>query len=209
MQMEHVSGSNTSPQAIILASASTARASLLMSAGVEFQTDPARIDERMVEASIGKPQLDPADLALLLAQAKALDVSLRHPGQFVVGADQTLGFGGLVIHKAADMEEARRRLLDFSGKSHELNSALVLARDGAIVWEHVSVAHMHMRALTPQFIGRYLAACGNEVLSSVGCYQIEGRGIQLFERVDGDHFTVIGLPMLPLLEELRRLGAIE
>ena len=195
-------------QPIILASGSRSRAELLSAAGIAFSVDPADIDERTVEEAAGDAALDPADLALLLAEAKALDVSERHPGRHVLGGDQTLGFDGTVIHKAEGMEEARRRLLAFSGRSHSLNSALVLACNGKTVWRHVSIAHMHVRALTPAFIGQYLADCGPQVLASVGCYQVEGRGIQLFDRIDGDHFTVIGLPMLPLLAELRRLELI-
>ena len=193
----------------VLASSSKARSALLTAAGIEHEIDPARIDERAVEEAVADAGLEPADLATLLAEAKALDVSARHPGRLVLGADQTLGLDGTVVHKAENMEEARRRLLAFSGCSHELNSALALARDGETVWRHVSVAHMHVRPLTPGFIGRYLAQAGSGILSSVGCYQVEGAGIQLFDRIDGDHFTVIGLPLLPLLAELRKQGLAE
>lgn len=194
---------------LVLASASRARSGLLAAAGIGHDIDPARIDERAVEEAMGASGLDPADLASVLAEAKALDVSARNPARLVLGGDQTLGMGGTVVHKARDMEQARRRLLSFSGRSHELNSALVLARDGEVLWRHLSVAHMHVRTLTPGFVGRYLAAAGDGVLSSVGCYQVEGIGIQLFERIDGDHFTIVGLPLLPLLDELRRQGLLE
>ncbi|HRP79946.1 MAG TPA: Maf family protein, partial [Aquamicrobium sp.] len=144
-----------------------------------------------------------------LAEAKALDVSGRMPGRLVLGADQTLSLGDEVLHKPADMEEARRRLLRLSGRTHELNSAVVLIRDGAVIWRHVGVARLTMRDLDPAFIGRHLSRVGEKALSSVGAYQIEGEGIQLFEAVEGDHFTIVGLPLLPLLAKLRELGAVD
>jgi len=160
-----------------------------------------------VEAALG--DLNPEDVATILAEAKAQDVSERNPGAIVIGSDQTLSLDGAIYHNPADMDEARRRLLALSGKTHDLNSAIVLAKDGETIWRHMSVARMTMRDLDPGFIGRHLSNVGDEALSSVGAYQFEGEGIQLFERIDGDYFAIIGLPMLPLLAQLRDLGAID
>lgn len=192
---------------LILASASPFRKALLENAGLSFGVEPAEIDERAVEETLG--DLDPEDVASVLAEAKAQDVSSRNPGAIVIGSDQTLSMGEEIFHKATTMDEARRRLLALSGKTHELNSAIVLARDGETIWRHISVAHMTMRDLDPGFVGRHLSNVGDRVLSSVGAYQFEGEGIQLFERIDGDYFTIIGLPLLPLLAQLRALGAID
>ncbi|MBL8581550.1 MAG: Maf-like protein [Rhizobiaceae bacterium] len=194
---------------IILASASPFRRRMLEAAGVNVVAEPAAVDERAVEATLAETGATPEDLALILAEAKALDVSGRQSGALVLGCDQTLSLGERVFHKPADMEAARRHLLALSGKTHQLNSAAVLVRDGETLWRHVGVAHLTMRTLEPAFIGRHLARVGAKALESVGAYQIEGEGIQLFEKVDGDHFTIVGLPLLALLAELRRLGAID
>jgi Nucleotide-binding protein implicated in inhibition of septum formation len=194
---------------IVLASSSPFRRMLLENAGIRFEAESARIDERAVEESVAGSGLSPEDLALILAEAKALDVAERHPGAIVIGSDQTLSLGEEVLHKVADMEGARRRLLALSGRTHHLNSAVVIARDGETLWRHVSIAAMTMRPLDPAFVGRHLAAAGDTVLQSVGAYQLEGLGVQLFEKVEGDYFTVLGLPLLPLLAELRTLGAID
>jgi septum formation protein len=192
---------------LVLASASPFRKSLLQNAGLSFDAETAAIDERAVEDALGPT--DAEDVAVVLAEAKASEVSERHPGSIVIGSDQTLSLGREVFHKPKDMEEARRRLLKLSGKTHHLNSAVVLARDGETLWRYVDVARMTMRPMDPGFVGRHLAGVGDRVLSSVGAYQYEGAGIQLFDRIEGDYFTIIGLPLLPLLAELRRLGAID
>lgn len=194
---------------LVLASTSPFRAAILTNAGIDFRAEGAGTDERLVEKPLLEADATPEDIATVLAEAKALDVSERNPGALVLGGDQTLSLDGELFHKPADMEEARRNLLTFSGKTHQLWSALALVRDGETIWRHVSVAHMHVRDLTPQFIGRYLAKTGDAALNSVGCYQYEGEGIQLFEKTEGDYFTIIGLPLLPLLAELRRLEAID
>lgn len=194
---------------IILASASPFRLAMLRNAGIETEANPSRIDERAVEEAVGDAAISPENLAWILAEAKAEEVSERFPGALVIGSDQTLSLGDEVLHKAADMEEARRRLLRLSGRTHHLNSAVVLARDGKALWGHVSVASMTMRKLDPAYIGRYLSRVGDQVLRSVGVYQIEGEGIQLFDSIEGDHFTIVGMPLLPLVAELRRLGAID
>lgn len=194
---------------LVLASSSPFRAAILRNAGLAIEAEPAAIDERSIEAPLLEAGLDAADIAQLLAEAKATDVSSRRPGALVIGADQTMTLDGELLHKPADMEQARYRLLAMSGKTHTLHSGLALVRDGETVWRHVSVAHLHVRDLGPAFIGRYLASVGDQALQSVGAYQIEGEGIQLFDRIEGDHFTIIGLPLLPLLAELRARGEID
>lgn len=195
------------PQRLVLASASPFRKALLDNAGLGFEVEPAQLDERSIEQTLD--DVDAEDVAAILAEAKALDVSGRHPGAMVIGSDQTLSLNGEIFHKPANMDEARRRLLKLSGRTHELNSAVVLAKDGETLWRHVSVARLTMRELDPAFVGRHLSNVGDQALSSVGAYQLEGEGIQLFERFEGDYFTIIGLPLLPLLAKLRELGAID
>ncbi|RWH68940.1 MAG: Maf-like protein [Mesorhizobium sp.] len=194
---------------IFLASGSPFRKALLVHAGVAVEAVPAEVDERALEAPLQGSGISPEDVALVLAEAKATEVSERKPGALVLGCDQTLSLGDEVFHKPADMEAARRHLLALSGKTHQLNSAVVLARDGAVLWRHVGIASLTMRKLEPAFIGRHLARVGAKALSSVGAYQTEGEGIQLFERIEGDYFTIVGLPLLPVLAKLRDLGAID
>lgn len=194
---------------IVLASGSRFRKAMLEAAGVDIDVMPAEIDERTVEKALEGSGASPDDVALVLAEAKALDVSEKSPGRLVLGCDQTLSLGDELFHKPADMEAARRHLLKLSGRTHELNSAAVLARNGATLWRHVGVAKLTMRALDPAFIGRHLARVGPVALNSVGAYQIEGEGIQLFDRIEGDYFTIVGLPLLAVLKELRKLGVID
>lgn len=194
---------------LVLASASPYRRALLANAGLDFEAAKPAIDERAAEAPLTKSGATPEDVALVLATAKADDVSERHAGTLVIGSDQTLSLGDEIFHKPADMEAARRHLLALSGRTHQLNSAVVLVCDGQTLWSHVGVARLTMRHLSPAFIGRHLARVGDKALSSVGAYQIEGEGIQLFERIEGDYFTIVGLPLLPLLAALREHGAID
>ena len=194
---------------IVLASSSPFRKALLVNAGVDVEAVPASVDERALEAPLRGSGVSPEDVALVLAEAKAIDVSERRPAALVLGCDQTLSLGDEVFHKPADMEGARRHLLDLSGKTHQLNSAAVLARDGVVLWRHVGIASLTMRELDPAFIGRHLARVGEKALGSVGAYQIEGEGIQLFEKIEGDYFTIVGLPLLAVLAELRHLGTID
>ena len=194
---------------IVLASGSRFRRAMLEAAGVDIDVAPAEIDERAVEQPLEGSGASPEDLAQVLAEAKALEVSERQPGRLVLGCDQTLSLGDELFHKPEDMEDARRHLLKLSGRTHQLNSAAVLARNGAALWRHVGIARLTMRRLEPAFIGRHLARVGPMALNSVGAYQIEGEGVQLFEKIEGDHFTIVGLPLLPLLGELRELGAID
>ena len=196
-------------QEIILASGSPHRRTLLLNAGLEFSVEKPDIDERAVEAALAGSGATPEDVAAVLAEAKAVAVSERHPDALVIGSDQMLSLGDELLHKVADMEAARRQLLRLSGRMHQLSSAVVLAGQGEAIWRHTSVAHMTMRKLDPAAIGRYLSDVGDVALGSVGCYQIEGRGIRLFEKIEGDFFTIVGLPLLPLLAALRDKGAID
>jgi septum formation protein len=194
---------------LILASKSPFRAMLMKNAGLTFVSQSAKIDERALEAPLQGSGVTPEDVALVLAEAKALDVSSRNRGALVIGSDQTLSLGDRVFHKPSDMESARQHLLALSGKTHQLNSAIVLAINNETIWRHVSVARLTMRTLTPAFIGRHLAQAGDAVLSSVGAYQFEREGVQLFDKIEGDYFTIVGLPLIPLLAELRTRGAID
>lgn len=196
-------------ETVILGSGSPYRRQLLESAGVALEVVRPQTDERAVERTVDSTGVTPAELAQILATAKASDVSDRCPGRLVIGCDQTMSLGDRLFHKPVDMEDARRHLLALSGRTHELNSAVVLVRDDEILWSHMAVARMTVRRLDPAFIGRHLSRVGEKALTSVGAYQIEGEGIQLFERIEGDYFTIMGLPMLPLLARLREMGAID
>jgi septum formation protein len=193
---------------LILASSSPFRRMLLQNAGLSFEARAAEIDERGIEAGLEARHANPQQVAVELAQAKALDVARHFPGSLVIGSDQTMSLGDRVYHKPKDLEEARRHISSLSGKTHRLNSGVALVRDGDVLWEHVSHADMTVRPLTENFIDGYVARCGNMLLASVGAYQLEGEGIQLFSDIRGDYFTILGLPMLPLLAKLRELGAI-
>jgi septum formation protein len=195
---------------LILASTSKIRAQLLEAAGLAFIVEPPGLDESaMREAVGGEELLAPQDVAEVLARAKAEAVSELARKAYVIGADQVLSFGDTILSKPDSMEAARRQLLDLSGKTHTLHTAAALATGGEIVWAETHMATLTMRKLNPEFIGRYLAAAGEEVLNSVGAYQIESVGIQLFEKIEGDYFTILGLPLLPLLAALRREDVIE
>jgi septum formation protein len=196
-------------QEIILASGSPHRRMLLRNAGLEFTAQAPDIDERAVEAALAGSGAATEDAEAVLAEAKAVAVSERHPDALVIGSDQTLSLDDELLHKVADMEAARRQLLRLSGRTHQLSSAVVLAGQGNALWRHTAVAHMTMRKLDPAAVGRYLSDVGDAVLGSVGCYQIEGEGVRLFEKIEGDFFTIVGLPLLPLLAALRDKGAID
>jgi septum formation protein len=186
---------------LLLASQSRTRQTLLANAGIEFEAVPADIDERAVQQASGYSAL--GDIAALLAREKALFVSSRKPGRFVVGADQTLALGTRQFSKPAGRAQAAEQLRALSGHRHELHSAVAVARDGKILFEAMAVAGMTMRQLGEADIEAYLNEAGDAVTSSVGAYQLEGLGVHLFERIEGDHFTILGLPLLPLLDFLR------
>jgi septum formation protein len=186
---------------LILASQSRARQALLTNAGIDFEAVPADVDERALQITSGLSA--PGEIAALLARAKALSVSQQKPGKLVVGADQTLALGMRLFSKPANRMLAAEQLRALAGHSHELHSAVAVARDDKILFDHVAVARMSMRRLGEAEIDTYLDEAGEAVTSSVGAYQLEGLGIHLFERIEGDHFTILGLPLLPLLAFLR------
>jgi septum formation protein len=186
---------------LVLASQSKARQTLLANAGIEFESDPADIDERAIQISSGLS--GPGDIASLLAREKARIVSLRRPSRYVVGADQTLALGARIFNKPAGRAQAADQLRALAGYCHELHSAVAVACDGKLLFEHVSIARMTMRRLADAELNSYLEEAGEAVTSSVGAYQLEGLGIHLFERIEGDHFTILGLPLLELLAFLR------
>jgi septum formation protein len=194
---------------LVLASASPFRRMLLDNAGIAFQAQAADIDERAIEGEIERQGSSPEEVALVLAEAKARNVGQAFPDAIVIGSDQTMSLGTRVYHKPRDMNEARDHLLSLSGKVHQLNSGIVLTQGNDILWKHVSSARLSVRVLSPDFIDAHLARVGTKALSSVGAYQLEGEGIQLFDAIDGDYFTILGLPMLPLLEKLRDLRVID
>jgi septum formation protein len=187
---------------LVLASRSTARRALLEAAGVAVELHPADLDERGLEAQAASAE--PAAIAAYLARAKASAVARSHPGRLVLGADQTLACAGERFTKPADRGAAQAQLRALSGRGHELHSAIALVQDTTVLFEHVGVARLTMRALSDHFIDRYLDAVGDAAMTSVGAYQIEGPGIQLFERLEGDYFTILGLPLLAALDFLRR-----
>jgi septum formation protein len=187
---------------LILASQSRARQALLVNAGIAFDAIPADLDERAIQRTSGLSA--PGDIALLLAREKALWASTRHSGRLVVGADQTLALGERLFSKPAGRAQAADQLRTLAGASHELHSAAAVACDGKILFETSTVARMTMRLLTEVEISAYLDEAGEAVTTSVGAYQLEGLGVHLFEQISGDHFTILGLPLLPLLVFLRR-----
>jgi nucleoside triphosphate pyrophosphatase len=191
---------------LMLASQSRARQMLLANAGISFDAVPADIDERSVQKNSGLSA--PGEIAGLLAREKACFVSSRNPGRYVVGADQTLALGNRLFSKPAGRAQAADQLRLLAGHTHELHSAVAVARDDKIVFSDISVARMTMRRLGGSEIQAYLDQVGEAVTTSVGAYQLEGLGVHLFERIEGDHFTILGLPLLPLLEFLRGEGLL-
>lgn len=188
---------------ITLASKSQSRQAMLAAAGVPFEARPGAVDERAVEAALG--DADPADVALALARAKALAVPAEG---LVLGSDSLVSVAGRRFDKPHSIEDAAEHLRFFSGKVMELHSAAALARNGAVLWDHAALARLHVRDLSDAFIADYLAAEWPEVSHCVGVFRIEARGVHLFERIEGDTFTVLGMPLLPVLGALRQLGAL-
>jgi septum formation protein len=186
---------------LVLASQSKARQTLLANAGIEFESHPADIDERAIQASSGLSA--PSDIAKLLAREKAISVSIRRPTRYVVGADQTLALRARIFNKPAGRAQAADQLRALAGHCHELHAAVAVACDGKLLFEHVSIARMTVRPLRDAEIENYLEAAGDAVTTTVGAYQVEGLGVHLFEHIEGDHFTILGLPLLPLLAFLR------
>jgi septum formation protein len=192
---------------LVLASTSRSRNALLKGAGLDFTARAPGVDEDVAKAALLAEGADPKRVAEVLAGMKAVAVSEQVSG-LVIGADQTLELDGQLVDKAEDLDEARARLTALRGRRHRLHAAVVVARDGAPVWETVETATLDMRDFSDGFLDTYLAQAGDGVLGSVGCYQLEGLGLQLFERIDGDYFTILGLPMLGLLDFLRDQAAL-
>ena len=191
---------------LILASRSKVRRMLLTAAGVPVETDPADLDERLLESKAQSPSA--GALAALLAREKAIAVGRRRGGRLTLGADQTLSLGAERLTKPQDHHGARAQLRALRGRTHELHSAIAFVQHDAVRFEHVGVARLTMRDFSERFLDHYLEAAGDSVTASVGAYQFEGLGMQLFERVDGDYFTVLGLPLVEALDFLRRFGCL-
>ncbi|HEX4411752.1 MAG TPA: Maf family nucleotide pyrophosphatase [Xanthobacteraceae bacterium] len=191
---------------LVLASRSRIRQTLLVAAGIPVDIYPADIDERALESRAA--QQSPGHVAALLAREKASVIARAHPHRFVLGADQVLALGDERLSKPADRTAARAQLAKLRGRTHELHSAIAFVEDATVIFEHVSVARLTMRTFTDRFLDEYLEAAGDDVCLSIGAYQLEGLGVQLFERVEGDYFTVLGLPLLEALAFLRRHGCL-
>jgi septum formation protein len=192
---------------VVLASQSPARAALLRGAGVSFTARSPGVDEAAMKAALLADGAKARDIADALAELKAVRVSKRVDG-LVIGADQTLEFDGALVDKAESLDEARTRLLSYRGRNHTLHSAVVVAQNGQPIWREVKSARMGVRDFSEAWLDGYLAREGEHLLGSLGCYRLEGEGLQLFDRVDGDYFTILGLPMIGLLDLLRRYGAL-
>jgi septum formation protein len=192
---------------VVLASSSPTRASMLAAIGFSVTRDPPRVDEEEVKLAFQGEGADPAACAVALAEAKADRVSRRHPGALVIGADQMLDCEGVWFDKPPDRRQARAQLVALRGRTHVLTTAACVFRDGQKLWHTVQQARLTMRSFSDDFLDEYLSAVGDDVTGSVGAYRLEGQGVHLFARVEGDWFTILGLPILPLLDFLRGQGA--
>lgn len=198
----------SSTSSLVLASASAVRRRLLEQAGVPFRVRPAGVDETSVIASLRAERAAPRDVADLLAELKAVQISCVETPALSLGADQVLACEGRIFQKPENMEGARAHLHALRGKTHELITAAVMAREGSPIWRHVGVSRLTMRPFTDEFLEAYLERNGEAVLASVGAYLLEEEGVQLFSRIEGDFFSILGLPLLPLLDILRRYGVM-
>lgn len=194
---------------LILASNSASRKTLMSGARLDFTTQAAEIDERAIETEEAARGATAPEIATALARAKAIDVSRRNPDAHVIGSDQVLSLGDQLLHKPRDMTEAGKHIRAMSGQTHHLNCGVAIAHQGQAIWADVSIARMTMRPISEAFLQKYLAMAGEGILGSVGAYHFEGPGIQLFDRIEGDYFTILGLPMLTLLAGLRKLDLID
>ncbi len=191
---------------LVLASKSAPRRALLEAAGIPLAVDPADIDERAAEAASPQEAATPEGAALLLARAKAFETAKRNPARIVLGADQTLALGNERFSKPKSREAARAQLRKFSGKTHALHSGITVVCDGNVLFETVSSAHLKMHDFSDAFLDAYLDEAGERVMQSVGAYQLESVGVNLFEKIEGDHFTILGMPLMPLLAYFRSSG---
>jgi septum formation protein len=190
----------------VLASKSAPRRMLLEAAGIPLKIDPADIDERAAEAAAPDEASKPAGAALLLARTKAFETAKRNPGRVALGADQTLALGQKRFSKPKSRDVAYAQLVELSGQTHSLHSGIAVVRDSAVLFEAVSSAHLTMHKMSNAFLNAYLDAAGDRVMQSVGGYQLESVGVNLFEKIDGDHFTILGMPLMPLLAYFRESG---
>ncbi len=197
-------------QHVILASGSQTRHEMLKAAGLAFTVVPATIDEEAIRQALtlDNEAIDPADIAEVLAQAKGEEVSKANSGSLVIAADQTLSMQGFLFSKPENLAEARKTLLRLRGQQHFLHTSVAIAEDGEVTWNYVESARLKLRRFTTGYLDEYLLRAGEDICQSVGAYQIEKLGIQLFEEIDGDYFTILGLPLLALLAELRRRGIL-
>lgn len=193
---------------VILASGSEARAKMLANAGVVFELDPASVDEAAVKSAMKISGANCAEAAEALAATKAQQVSRRHPGSLVIGADQMLLFDDAWLDKPASIADARRQLKKLRGSKHELVSAVCVVNDGIVIWHHVDRARMTVRPFSEAFLEQYLEKMGEGIFATVGGYAVEGIGAQLFSGIEGDYFTILGMPLLPLLDFLRGHGVL-
>ena len=194
---------------IILASGSTARQDMLARAGVAFSVRPARIDEPAIKAALLADGLKPFDIADALAEAKAVQISNRNADALVIGADQVLELDGVIFDKPLNMDQALQQLKTLRGKRHRLLSAVVTAVNGQPIWRKVGVARLHMKPFSDSFLDDYLARIGEGVLTTVGCYQLEDIGVRLFSAIEGDWFTILGMPLIDVLNYLEQAGLLE
>lgn len=191
---------------IILASNSKIRAELLENTGLSFEIQPANIDEAAIREIFKTEEMDPADVAEVLAETKATEISKKNPDALVIGCDQVLALGDEIFEKPKNKDEAQNTLFKLRGKTHTLISAVVLVKNNEVIWRYSENANLKMHEFSPEFLGQYMALCGDKILSSVGAYQLESFGIHLFEEIKGDYFTVLGFPILALLKFLRSKG---
>lgn len=200
----------TTVRDIVLASGSRARREMLAAAGVHFTVQAADVDEPSIRARMfeADPGVDPKKVAAVLAAAKAEDVSGKIAGALIIGGDQVLALGDELLSKAPSVEHARATLRRLRGRTHELHSAVAFAEKGKVTWAHVATARLTMRDFSDAFLEDYLTRASDRVSQSVGAYELEGLGVQLFDKIEGDYFTVLGLPLLPVLAELRARGII-
>lgn len=192
----------------VLASGSKTRAELLENTGLSFEIDPARIDEASIRAVFEEEETDPADVAEILAEAKAIEISKAHNDHIVIGCDQVLALGDEIFAKPKTKDEAYAHLFKLRGKTHRLISAIVLVKNQNVIWRHSDTAELTMREFSPEFLGQYMSLCGDRIFQTPGSYQLESVGVHLFSEIKGDYFSILGFPLLPLLDHLRQEGFI-
>jgi len=193
---------------LVLASSSATRAKLLENTGLSFEIHPPTVDEATIKQVLSVDPMEPSDIAEFLAEAKANDVADHHQNAYVIGSDQILALGDEIFEKPKNKEEAYATLFKLRGKTHKLISSIVVVKNKEVIWRYSETAELKMRDFSPEFLGNYIAHCGDDILTSVGAYQLESFGIHLFEDIKGDYFTILGFPIVSLLTMLRKQGYI-